>query len=122
MHSEIVFQISVVSDDDSEPAFTTQMRDIARAYLPDACIPHIMEIVCESCRLMIEQSKPELIYFVTKEAVREPKALAKYEKVNAVLKAIGYVIYELDEDAMGRTFWKLTLPTEVKGSEINAEV
>jgi hypothetical protein len=121
-HSEISFQIAVLSDDESEPPFRTQMRDMARPYLPPECVPHVMEMVCDSCRAMIKKAKPELLYFVTKEAVRDPKALVKYERLNEALKQLGYVIYELDDDLLGRTFWKLSLPRDVKGGEITVEV
>jgi hypothetical protein len=121
-HSEISFQIAVLSDDESVPPFRTQMRDMARLYLPPVCIPHVMQMVCDSCRAMIGQAKPELLYFVTKEAIRAPKALAKYERLNEVLKELGYVIFELDTDPLGRTFWKLSLPWDVKGGEIAVKI
>ncbi|MBX9826506.1 MAG: hypothetical protein K2Y27_16135 [Xanthobacteraceae bacterium] len=121
-HSEISFQIAVLSDDESEPQFRTQMRDMARPYLPPESVSHVIEMVCASCRIMIEKTKPELLYFVAKEVVRSPKALVKYERLNQVLKELGYVIYELDDDPLGRPFWKLALPRNVKGGEITAGI
>lgn len=109
---EISFQISVISLDESFEAFTTQMRDQARQYLPKECIPRILEIVGESCEQLIDCVQPTLIYYVTKETNLPSRALEKYDLLTWYVQGKDYTLYERGTDGMNREFWKLARPLD----------
>jgi hypothetical protein len=109
-HHEIVFQITVISVDDSFESLTTQMREVAKAYIPDNCRNHVMQIVCDSCAKLIESMSPALIYAVTKEGDLPPKAMERYDTLNNTVQECGYTLYEVGTDDAGRSFWKWTAP------------
>lgn len=105
--SELTFEISIISLDDTFEAFSTQMRDLVRQYLPLECVSKILGLVDRSCQALVEFTRPRRIYYVTKERDLPAKALIKYERITKYIEDSGYVLSEHDVDAAGRQFWKL---------------
>jgi hypothetical protein len=65
-----------------------------------------MNIVCESCKILLERVKPDLIYAVTKESNLPGKALKKYELIKETIRNCGYVVHEEATDLSERKYWK----------------
>jgi hypothetical protein len=103
MH-EFQFAISV-ADLETEEAFETYQRDIAKGFIPDEVRPLVIEIVCSTIPTLVEHVQPMSIYRVT-NATRPPeKALRKHEMVTKRFQDCGFEITQRGADRAGREFW-----------------
>lgn len=104
---EFSFAIDCISLDDGTEPFRTQDRQIAAPYIPDNVRPHIMDMVCECIKLLIEHVKPDYIYRVTKESAPGEKALLKHHMLTKTLENAGYSVLQEGTDQFGRRFWTM---------------
>ena len=102
---EFSFSITVVSNDGSAPAFTTQDRRIAREYLPDECIPLIMPIVISSLNSLVRRVRPKALYRVAKNSYLITKSMPKHNLITNALYNLGYSMIQSGTDPMSRPFW-----------------
>jgi hypothetical protein len=102
---ECVFEIVVISLDDTRETFATQEREAAKPFIPDEIRPLVMDIVLRCYQRLLTHVKPGLIYRVTKESRPSEKALAKHVRLTNWLEYLGYRVLETGTDALGRTFW-----------------
>src|SRR5437763_1464014 len=77
-HWEFSFSIDVYSMDDSFEPFRTQDRQIAATFVPNSIRSEVVDVVCQSLKLLTSHIKPALIYWVTKDRDPPEKALKKY--------------------------------------------
>ena len=104
---EFAFSILVVGDENGEPPFETQMREIATRYIPPEIRRDIMPIVCDSLAMLLSFVNPRRLYRVTKSAGLPAKALAKHEMLSQACVKAGYRIVDSGIDPMGRNYWDM---------------
>lgn len=102
---EFSFSISCAALNEDELPFSTQERDIARAYIPSSIRSLIMPIVLQSCTSLMTHVRPQTLYRVTKMRRPTPSALRKHDLLTARLRELDYAIIETGTDPFARTYW-----------------
>lgn len=102
------FGIDIIDEDGTRESFSTQDREIAKAFIPQDIRAQIMALVCEAFRELVGDLQPERVYYVSKGKDLPEKALAKYQKVTEAAEAIGYSVHEMGTDVVGRRYWILS--------------
>lgn len=104
---EFAYSIRVVSLDDSIPAFETQDRTVAKAYIPEESHPYVLPTVVNAMQRLVLDIQPASIYRVTKLPNLPVPAMRKHELLTSLLEDMGYMVGESGTDAFGRRFWNM---------------
>jgi hypothetical protein len=104
---EFSFTVSVIALDGGSEDFATQDSKIARGFIPARIRGSVLNLVCESLRLLLKIEKPDRVYRVTKGRDLPEKAMRKHHMITSVLVEAGYHVEEMGTDPIGRTFWLL---------------
>ena len=102
---EFSFSISCTALNEDELPFSTQDRDIARAYIPSSIRSLVMPIVVQSYTSLVTRVRPHTLYRVTKMRLPTPSALRKHDLPTARLRDLDYAVIETRTDPFGRTYW-----------------
>lgn len=102
---EFSFEITVTDLLEPAKTFSTQDREIARAYIPEECRQLVLELVVAGLDALLRRVKPFVIYRVTKTRSPNQKSLRKHEIMTSFLESKGYWMADQGTDPWGRRFW-----------------
>jgi hypothetical protein len=107
IHWEFSYWIAVFSLDDSTEPFETQDRNVAFPYIPSDVRPHVVPLVCECLKALVQRVRPALTYWVTKDRNPHEKVLPRYYILKETLENEGYSPCREGTDPYGRRFWTM---------------
>jgi len=102
---EFSFEITVTDMVEPARTFSTQDREIAKAYIPEESRPLVLDLVVAALDALLKRAKPLVIYRVTKNRNPTPKSLRKHDIMTSFLESKGYRVSEEGTDDWGRRLW-----------------
>lgn len=107
IHWEFSFGIDVIALDGSIEPFRTQERQMAAPFIPHDIRAEVMNVVCEGLKCLISGTKPDLVYWVTKDRNVPEKGMRKYHMLMETLVEMGYSLWRQGTDLAGRRFFSM---------------